>query len=487
MSRVKSWLVEVGPITTLMVVCAWVVLLFAQLQAPLGDYGIFVSVAERLKAGDRLYVDVWNNRDPLFYFTLATARWATPLGGWLLEMARLALVAIAGYTLTRDLGTSRRVAALVGGVSLPVIATAVADPATGVLPGVAIALVGLGALMRRKYVLSGLLIGTVIFFKITLFPVAAAAFIAAVLVLRPGRPVWRIAAGAGASAFLVVALLGVRGELGAYLDSLRLNLQYSQEGQSAQGPVALIDHLSRTMTLTAQITLVAMVTAIALAMAAKLPGDRWRSDRLGAALLWAAIASGVMALGVLAVTGKWPGHAKLLIVPACLAMVLLAGRGPRILRAYRMSAVVTLLGLTLLLAGLPSWGPYLSHLEYARANLNMQGGIPREAALILETGPPSTYARVGQGDDPGHAIGLTDWKLACPRFQQYWWESDEVLGESLACLPEAKVILVTRDANREVTTPMWDRYLAGVEGLLARDYACTDHEGTRICTRMGSS
>ena len=34
---------------------------------PNGDYGFFTAVAERLVAGDRLYVDIWDNKDPFVF------------------------------------------------------------------------------------------------------------------------------------------------------------------------------------------------------------------------------------------------------------------------------------------------------------------------------------------------------------------------------------------------------------------------------------
>lgn len=43
------------------------------------DAGVFLSVAGRLLHGDHLYSQVWDNKDPLFFYTDAAALWA---GGW---------------------------------------------------------------------------------------------------------------------------------------------------------------------------------------------------------------------------------------------------------------------------------------------------------------------------------------------------------------------------------------------------------------------
>ena len=39
------------------------------------DQGVFLSVAGRMLDGDRLYSDVLDNKDPLFYYTYAGALW----------------------------------------------------------------------------------------------------------------------------------------------------------------------------------------------------------------------------------------------------------------------------------------------------------------------------------------------------------------------------------------------------------------------------
>ena len=65
------------------------------------DRGVFVSTAERMVAGDRLYVDVWDNKDPVFYYLMAAGRLVSPLMDYVLEVGWLAVVAVATYALAR--------------------------------------------------------------------------------------------------------------------------------------------------------------------------------------------------------------------------------------------------------------------------------------------------------------------------------------------------------------------------------------------------
>ena len=59
------------------------------------DRGIFVSVAERLLAGDTLYAGVWDNKGPLFYYLVAGERLAGSSGEILAEIF---LVALSSYS-----------------------------------------------------------------------------------------------------------------------------------------------------------------------------------------------------------------------------------------------------------------------------------------------------------------------------------------------------------------------------------------------------
>lgn len=489
MGRVRLVLRDVGPWTSGLLVCVWAILIWVVLRPPVADYGIHVSVAERLIAGDRLYAEVWDNKDPLYYLTLAFSRWLTPWGGWLIEVVRLLLVGVASYSLARAMGASRRVAALAGWIGVPVVVLGVADPTAGVLPGTALALLSMAALMRGRYAVAGALIAFVPLFKITVFPVALAAFLTALVLsggLRQGRVWWRLGFGYALATVAVLLLLALRGELGPYLESLWLNFAYSQEGQEG-GLAGLLAHLSPLQSQSVQVTVIASVLALALVRAQASSRADWVRGGQARTLWWSAVWSLAAVVGVLALTGKWPGHAKILIIPAALALIVVCTAGPRSLRRYAGAPTIAVLVIVLLLAGVPPVRGYLTSLEYGRANLNLQGTVSAHAELVLATGPAASYARVGQGDDPAHATGLRDWNLACPRFQQYWWESPATLQRTLDCLPSADVILVTPDLYGPVTSDAWGAFQLDVERILSTGYDCEETNGVRICVRRGTA
>lgn len=69
-----------GPLTWLAISLIWLALLPRIVPVPRADRGIFVSVAERLIAGDVLYRDVWDNKDPLFSLVLQSFGLYRPTG-----------------------------------------------------------------------------------------------------------------------------------------------------------------------------------------------------------------------------------------------------------------------------------------------------------------------------------------------------------------------------------------------------------------------
>jgi hypothetical protein len=148
-----------------------------------------------------------------------------------------------------------------------------------------------------------------------------------------------------------------------------------------------------------------------------------------------------------------------------------------------VTSVATVALTAFILGAMPSPGVLMNQLEYGQTLISSQYQVPASAALILSTGPPTTYARIGDGLDDGHAFGLGDWRMACPRFGQSIWEDEEILQETLACLPSAEVIYLTPSVTADPTDPEWTAFLAGVDALLADGYTCVESSAGRACRR----
>jgi len=169
------------------------------------DRGIFVSVAERLLAGDTLYRGVWDNKGPLFYYLVACERLAGSTGEVLAEIFLAALSCFSVFKLAAAFSGFRN-ALLAGFVAAPLILTGVYYfPGYSHLPAIALSFAALALAAAGQPVWSGFALGLVAFTNILVAPVA----FCSALALCWGRAQlrWRMALGVALSLSAVAALL----------------------------------------------------------------------------------------------------------------------------------------------------------------------------------------------------------------------------------------------------------------------------------------
>jgi hypothetical protein len=466
-------------------VVTWWVITFRVLGAVDGDYGGFISISERLLAGDRLYADVYENKDPLFHYLFASSRIITPLGSWLLNIALLAVAASAVWIICRASGVGLRFSFLLAAVSTPLLLTgAEYFPGASHIPAVTMILVMVALVCRRHLFLAGLALAAIAGLKLILLPMGLALLLCALIFLPESRRYLRVVLGAVVGAATILGVLLARREFFPYLDDLRLNADYSQAAAGgAAGLSGIANHLTRVFDQGNQLMLAVTVLLLLGAWATTRGRESRPVDRF---LLWATVLSLVYSLVVIAATGLWGHHGLVLLVPAIFSLMLFVANLPPSIDSLPNRAIpVVLLGIWML-AGMPAPVGYLTPLVYARANIQAHLKTGDEAQAILSTGSPTTYMRVGNARDSGHAFGLRDWSLACPRIFQEVWESREILDATLSCLPRANVILVSHEVAPKDAYPAWNEYVAGVERLLSHGYSCKEMPAGRVCRRAGS-
>ncbi|HXF98336.1 MAG TPA: hypothetical protein VNJ46_06960, partial [Gaiellaceae bacterium] len=125
-----------------------------------GDSGVWLSVAARLLEGDRLYADVADNKDPLFFYAYAGALWA---GGWRAPFALDALwLALGSLFLALALAELRlaRPAVAAGALVYPLALTAYwYEPGATQLPALALAPAALWLWLRGSPAAAGAAVG----------------------------------------------------------------------------------------------------------------------------------------------------------------------------------------------------------------------------------------------------------------------------------------------------------------------------------------
>ena len=148
-----------------------------------GDPGVWLSVAARLLDGDRLYADVFDNKDPFFFYSYALSlRVAGVRGPFALEVVWLAVGTVWLAMALRALRVET-LAVVTGAVVYPLALTASwYVPGATMVPALAIAPLALWLWARGAASAAGFLVVVAMLFKLNLGLVVAAPLIALLLV-----------------------------------------------------------------------------------------------------------------------------------------------------------------------------------------------------------------------------------------------------------------------------------------------------------------
>lgn len=465
------------------------------------DEAYYLSIAALLSRGVHLYTGVWDNKAPLFYYSQALAY---VLAGWrgpfLLDIAWIA-VACAGLGLLLHAVGVSRVNVVAGMVVYPILLTGgwymVGGP---VLPVIApVALVAY-LWVRGAPVLVGVALGVVPF----LGPQYAAIYLGLLIGAIVGRPparaaigsaMARVVAGAVAGATLLLVVLALRGELGAYYRTMRANLAYPDRVLRLNGKGSgFVAHLriaaASLFSGSARIWCVWII--VALFSAAVVGGSLSRRGRTDGGAWWLLVSlscAGIVAtLWTLGETALWSYHLEVIALPAVLMMCTIIAAVER--------------------AGLPRVGAWLvtagacALCLFAAAGIVNNGRLPfstsltawerhpksatavaldRAAASAFPSATEVTYARVGGRGDDGSAAFIEDrLVLVCPVYIQFYFSSN--LTQAARCLESRRPDLIAvapkfrKYRNREYVQ-LWDPFVARVLAFLHRDYspAAADH------------
>ena len=454
-------------------------LLFFQTNPVLiGDYAFFSFVAERLITGDRLYIDIWDNKEPFLFYILAVGRLLSPLSGWFIEFLWFAVAATASYAIASRLGLSVRRSALTAGVGIPIVMAGVYYwPGSSHTPGVALALVTIGLYQANRTYLAGLCLGALPFLKILVFPTTAAVVVMLLILSWEWRRALRLLTGVLTAVGLTVLLLAARDEWGGFQRYLIYNSDYSTQVVGASSFYdSLLEHLSRVFD--ARILLALAVATLILSVVLVV-GIRFHHLSDDVSKMALSTGGGFAAsILTLALTAQWDHHAMVLAIPFALTLLLMAAALP--LRDSYIAFGLTVVT-AYLLAGAPSFDRLINKLEFARADISLQV-TPPDIGLDEVAAPNKTFARVGGGDINGIAPLLKDWDVACPYIAQYWWDPPERLEDTLACLENVDVIYISR---REFSATPGDSALNdfqdSVENLLKEKFTCSDVTGGQLC------
>lgn len=478
-----------------MLFCAvfqWVLILpKATPSVELPDRGIFVSVASRLLAGDKLYVDVWENKDPIFYYMISLGRVFSPYADVVLEILYIVTAATSLYFISRSFNFQKTTAVMIGFITCPIIITGGNYyPGYSHLPGMALVFASLAFLLRDRHFLCGQLFSFLIFTKLTTAPVLLFMIIVVLLVNRNLQKIKFLFLGILTGAVIPFAALLMRGEFPGYIHNFRFNMVYANENLYPSWPQPIAHVLKSSNSISFSLSL--LVILILIVEYSRLRKVKFSENQpTDWILLNITFASFIASYVVLSLTGLWDHHNQILYIPACLSLIIFVKLAQLIFQGKPNLLILVTIILAVILGG-PKPTTLLVTYNEMRQELSSLNSLSPEASAILSVTKTGKYARLGTNDDQGHAYGLRNLKLACPYFHQY--PSAPIFEKSfskkiLDCLPSADTIIVSStfipmlDIGNVNNTP-WQIFMSSVSQLLDAKYSCKKINEVMICTKL---
>jgi hypothetical protein len=452
----------------------WLYVAFRSIPFRDGDRGVFASMGERIAAGDILYVDVWDNKEPLFFLTIGAGRLLSPTMDVILELAWIFMASLAIYQIMRKLQGSRLMAVLAGFGGTPLIVTG-GTYAAGFshLPATTIFLGIIALAVHRKWVAVGALIVVLAGFKLIVVPVAILGLIPLLAGSHWRNSFLRVASGVAATGVALTLLLTWRGEFIGFINLIRSNIGYSQSSIADAYDVPILKHIEPVFSQSTVITVCAALIIVTLVYIVNPHVNRAFRATVGLSLLGAFI--------VTAITGLWEHHGQLFYGPAALALALLFGSIAS-LSIPRMANVLLVMLVSFVLAAMPSLRAVMDTVLSGPTRFHDLSRVAQPTQDLLDIAQSGTYQRLGMNTDDSHAYGLQNFDLNCYQFVQYTYDLQETLNYIPACLPTTGYVLVDRGFTMRDGSPTWNEFVRKSEMVLSTDFNCIERDWGRLCT-----
>jgi len=468
----------------------WFVLVSA--AAPrTSDNGVFLSVAAAVADGAPLYVDVVDNKDPLFFYALAGALKFGPGAAQLLDVMWFLLAAAGAWLLARSV-TQPIPALFVGFVATPLVILGIAyQPGMTNLPGTSLSLLGMGLLMSRAWWAGGVVLALSVAAKITVAPIAVGVLMAVLLM-----PSMRLRAIRSLAVFLMAlggmaVALWTLGSLGGYLGVLSDNFRYSGDVMVYFGlSPDFLGHLER---LNPDMRLERWVSSGSVLVVALSALALWRfhSERLTVLVVWLWVTI-LGTFAALALTYVWPHHWQMVALPAVMALVVSSGLVARILGDGVGGQIWSAAMAFVLVVPLGGWIPVQRlpttfHAERAEwTQWRTELADRTLESKLLDTVPRSSFtvARLGTNDDAAFLLDLSpSASLICPRFHLYDFSPAVDFEEALACLDRADVVILT-DQFLTFRNGWRSASVAPIVSEISANFTCLRLEDRQVCSRL---
>lgn len=422
------------------------------------DAGVFNAIFYQMSLGRKLYRDVFDIKEPLFFHGYAFFRHLFGIGGPMLWETLLTLLTI---------GVLFRIAwraGLSAGMSLCAVLTYllfyfnpdIYQPLHTYHQALFLMLLAFALALEDRPVPAGAAVALALWSKATLatFIPALAIAVSLPLVRRHGTGalprLLRFAAGGALVGLSIVVFLAVRSELRGYRDVVQTNFEYTELISAALNWKN--DPVGRTAEVVGRPMLVVLAVATGIiggVGAVIVHALRRRGHDPSSGTLSRLGLLGI-ALGCLAGTtlilfqAAWFNHYFASLAPGAFFVAIALGSGLRLLPLHRMAAFGSWAGAVALPVAALATGFFpTSALSYHAPSCPVLPGsdvhdpqfVHCLRGLTFESDAPRTFAIVGPNSSDSPAASMPkDFRLGCRLFFQFPWHGHRLLNEFADCL-----------------------------------------------------
>jgi hypothetical protein len=427
------------------------------------DRGIFESVSYRLLAHDQLYSEVWDNKDPLFYYINSLTLKISPIADLFLEGSLFFLISVILYQLNKNHITTSETNFLISFFMAPLIIIQINYfPGYTHLPGEVLLFGIILLLVKEKYAFVGLLMGILLFTKIIFFPIAVLILIN--LRLKKIVELKIILKYFVFSITLITFGMFLRHELAPWGQSLYLNYFYTLSTPNRFNTFISFFYSK-----------IGIFSIFYLGMIMYLNLTKFKKrDHKELAIVNSLALSTIL---VSVFTSKNYHHLQIL-TPTILIVTILFFREIYKNKIIFRGVIIFSLTCLLLISHIFNYKENWSNLS--RYYTNDTGKSFGEVALVGEA-KKGTYARLGQNDDNAHARGLYDWKLVCPRFHQYPFDNLSTFNQTLECIADADYLIISPTFKEYSQTPAWNEFVRLATVEVGQKFSCKSYIINQVC------
>lgn len=467
-----------------------------------GDRAVFVSVAEYLLSGHRLYIDIYDNKDPLFFYAVSMQRLLGVTGEYLFELGMVIIATISAYDISRSVdhtGTKHKILLL---IAVPLLVTgAFWMPGMTHLPATALSLLACSLFFRKKMVFAGECIGLVAFMKLIMFPLPAIFCLTHEIILwdkkNSGKHLSRIVIGFTSVSIVMLIILLVRHELLGYLKTQQNNFLYSNNSM-------LVDNSNLWNSFASHFRTIFLVSGGALrigfsiiAIIISFSGyiaTQPTIEKKSKSFLISTLATYIMSIIILGLTGIWPHHLQLIYFSQTLILIYIATNFNSKKTFANSSVGIAIVVLAILLSGTLRLSHYVASPEEIMTTISLLKESPQTKAFRAIYPNGAAFARLGRNSNV-IPHGAANDKLLCPDFAQYYFYSPERLSNILTCIKTSPTLIVDesfsrydkapsswpKDAQKKIMMKNWNNFVEEGENIIKTQYSCKKLGTIRIC------